>query len=83
MVGVLEDWEMSLAVLEAYLPRYFAGSRRIMAENESLRVVNKNIYKPKVSREVRDYLAAKLSKEIEFYNLCRERLRRQYEALKL
>ena len=27
VVGVLEEWQTSLAVLEAYLPRFFKGAR--------------------------------------------------------
>ena len=81
VVGVLEDWEMSLEVLENYIPRFFAGSREAFKENEEIRHVNKNIYKPKTPTEFKQKLSEKLSKEIEFYHFCRQRLRKQYLAL--
>ena len=29
VVGVLEDWDLSIKVLEEYLPRYFEGARYV------------------------------------------------------
>lgn len=45
--------------------------------------VNKNIYKPKVAEKVKDYVRKNFTREMEFYNFCRQRLHRQYAALKL
>ncbi len=82
VVGVLEDWDMSLEVLEAYVPRFFAEAREAYATNEEIRHVNKNIYKPKTEKAVKRELAAKMGRELEFYYFCRQRLKRQYWALK-
>lgn len=83
VVGVLEYFQESLEVLEAYLPRFFAGARRVMAENEAVRHVNRNSHKPFVDPAFKAALAANLTKEIDFYHYCRQRLRKQYAAIKL
>ena len=35
VVGVMEHWETSLRVLEAYLPRWFAGAAEVPVEHRS------------------------------------------------
>ena len=55
----------------------FSHSREALASNSSIRHVNRNIYKPKVGAETRRVLAESMSREIEFYNFCRQRLRKQ------
>ena len=37
VVGVLEDFDMSLEVLESYLPRFFAGVREEVKRNSTIR----------------------------------------------
>ena len=45
--------------------------------------VNKNIYKPKVADKVKEYVRQNFTREMEFYNFCKQRLYRQYAALNL
>ncbi|TRY79746.1 hypothetical protein TCAL_01963, partial [Tigriopus californicus] len=80
VVGVLEDWEISLEVLEQYIPRFFAQARKVAQDNPDIKHVNKNIYKPKVSTAIRHWLAAKMPLEIDFFHFCRQRLYQQYLA---
>ncbi len=82
VVGVLEDLDKSLYVLEKYIPRYFAGAREVYDTKEEIRHVNKNIYKPKTADWVREAIRPNVSREIEFFHFCRQRLHRQYEAIR-
>ena len=52
-------------------------NREVLMTNSSIQHVNRNIYKPKVSEETKRALAEAMSREVEFYNFCRQRLRRQ------
>lgn len=45
--------------------------------------INKNAFKPPVSEEVKDIVRRNFTKEIEFYQFCKQRLHKQYLALKL
>ena len=45
--------------------------------------VNKNIYKPKVDEKVKDVVRKNFTRELEFYEFCKQRLYMQYAALKL
>lgn len=47
-----------------------------------LHQVNRNSIKPSVSQEVREILHKNLTNEIEFYNFCKQRLYKQYIAIK-
>lgn len=45
--------------------------------------INKNAFKPPVSEEVKEIVRRNFTKEIEFYEFCKQRLHKQYLALKL
>jgi hypothetical protein len=45
--------------------------------------INRNLYKPPVSEAVKDIVRANFTRETEFYQFCRQRLHRQYQALNL
>ena len=45
------------------------------------KVVNKNMYKPKVPHFVRELIAKNITREIEFYNFCKQRLNKQYLSI--
>jgi dermatan/chondrotin sulfate uronyl 2-O-sulfotransferase UST len=82
VVGVLEDLNTTLAVLEKYIPRFFKGVTKIYFDKmEKFSKINKNENKPKVSEEIKNIVRKNLSREIEFYEFCKERLQRQFEAL--
>ena len=50
---------------------------------EEFRKINKNIYKPPVSEEIKEIVRRNFTKEIEFYQFCRQKLHKQFVALKL
>ena len=79
VVGVLEMMEKSLEVLEEYIPFYFHGARR--AYNRMPRV-NRNKQKPPVTEELKKILKSNFSSELEFYDYCKQRLYKQYLAIK-
>ena len=86
VVAVLEDIQKSLYVLENYIPKYFRSARDVydahMKENKKgNRGVNKNLYKPKMPKEVRNKLMQNFTMEIDFYEFCKARLQKQYLAL--
>lgn len=84
VVGILEEMNMTLTVLEHYIPRFFKGAKELY--NQQARKytrVNKNIYKPKVEERVKDIVRKNFTREIEFYEFCRQRLYKQYAALNL
>jgi len=79
MVGILEHLEESLLVLEQFIPKYFEGVTEIYHLKNF--EVNKNQLKPKVEDEIRLIIAKNISREIEFYNFCKQRLFKQYKSI--
>lgn len=45
--------------------------------------INRNLFKPPVSEDVKNVVRQNFTKEIEFYQFCKQRLHKQYIALKL
>lgn len=45
--------------------------------------INRNMFKPPVREEVKDLVRQNFTREIEFYQFCRQRLHRQLLALRL
>lgn len=45
--------------------------------------INRNFFKPPVSEEVKDIVRSNFTREIEFYQFCKQRLYKQLRALKL
>ena len=82
ITGVLEHFNESIKVFEAFLPKYFKGSEELFHAYPELLGKNKNTFKPKVSNAVRQLLAKNMSKEIEFYHLAKQRLIKQYMSIK-
>lgn len=52
------------------------------AASESIRI-NRNAFKPPVSEYVKEIVRRNFSREVEFYEFCKDRLYKQYRALKL
>jgi hypothetical protein len=50
---------------------------------QEFKKVNRNIYKPKVEEKVKDIVRKNFTRELEFYEFCRQRLHLQYLALGL
>ncbi|XP_076029864.1 uronyl 2-sulfotransferase homolog pip-like [Oratosquilla oratoria] len=85
VVGVLEDMNKTLAVLEHYVPRFFSGATKAYYDriHGNQLLTNQNFYKPRVETHAREFLRRNFSVELEFYNFCRQRLDQQYRALQL
>lgn len=84
VIGVLEEWNTTLAVLEHYLPTFFNGAtqRYFSTEFEAEKQVNKNPKKysavnDKVIRALKDRMAL----EYELYEFLRQRLHQQYLSI--
>nr|NP_788536.1 pipe, isoform L [Drosophila melanogaster]Q86BJ3.1 RecName: Full=Heparan sulfate 2-O-sulfotransferase pipe [Drosophila melanogaster]AAO41232.1 pipe, isoform L [Drosophila melanogaster] len=82
VVGTWEDTNITLSVLEAYIPRYFRNAKvAYYLGKDRLSRVNRNNVTRIVSDETRLILRKNLTNEIEFYEFCKQRLYLQYAAL--
>ncbi|XP_066983415.1 heparan sulfate 2-O-sulfotransferase pipe-like isoform X1 [Macrobrachium rosenbergii] len=84
VIGITEEWNTTLGVLEQYLPAFFSGARQryFSSEFQNERTVNKNPKKYKeVSAEVRTALKNRMALEYELYEFLKQRLHRQYLAV--
>ncbi len=45
--------------------------------------INRNIYKPPVSEQTKEIVRKNFTREIEFFEFCKQRLHKQYLALNL
>lgn len=82
VVGVLERWYDSLDVFEHFLPRYFTNAREAYRLYMNDQPKNSNNIKPKIPQWIKDKIAANMTKEIEFYEFCKQRFHRQYLLMK-
>jgi len=84
VVGVLEELNKTLTVLEHYVPRFFKGALDVYwNEVHIFSKINRNIYKPPVAEEVKDIVRKNFTRELEFFDFCKQRLHKQYLALNL
>jgi hypothetical protein len=69
VVGILEEMEKSLLVMEHYVPRFFSGVSTVYSNRRDWqKQVNKNIYRPQVRTEIRDMVSlADSDQEINFH----------------
>ncbi|GAV03511.1 hypothetical protein RvY_13920 [Ramazzottius varieornatus] len=76
VVGILEDLDMTLSVLEQKLPRYFAGVMDLWSDsNSDGQVVNKGRNRRQdVSPETKEIIRANLTIEYQFYDFIKNRL---------
>ncbi|XP_075160319.1 heparan sulfate 2-O-sulfotransferase pipe isoform X1 [Haematobia irritans] len=82
VVGTWEDTNITLSVLEHYIPRFFGNAKAIYYEGKDrLSSVNKNNVTRPISEETRMILSRNLTHEIEFYEFCKQRLYLQYNAI--
>ncbi|XP_017137599.1 heparan sulfate 2-O-sulfotransferase pipe-like [Drosophila miranda] len=84
VVGSWEDTNVTLTVLERYIPRFFRGAK-LMYEMNNNKIVNrnKNKRKPFIEPEVKAMIRRNFTNEYEFYYFCKQRLYKQYLALNL
>jgi len=82
VVGVLEKWQETLQVLEEYVPMFFRNVRKVHKDNLREMVKNANTIKPKIPQAIKDKVAKNFTAEIDFYEFCKQRLYKQYLAIK-
>ncbi|XP_004931534.1 heparan sulfate 2-O-sulfotransferase pipe [Bombyx mori] len=83
VVGVLEDMNSTLLAFERYVPRFFTGASRLYWEElNTFNRINRNAFKPPVSEAVKQIVRANFTREIEFYEFCKQRLHMQLKALR-
>merc|ERR1712110_325760 len=84
VVGILEEMNKTLTVLEHYVPRFFKGALNTYWEEIHMySKINRNIYKPPVSEATKEIVRRNFTREIEFFEFCKQRLHKQYMALNL
>ncbi|XP_042211911.1 uronyl 2-sulfotransferase-like [Homarus americanus] len=83
VVGVLEDINATLTVLQRHLPQYFANVVDLYYNELLAPHHNKNLQRPTTSPEVEATLRKNLSLEYDFYNFVRQRLNLQYQQLQI
>jgi len=84
VVGILEEMNKTLTVLEHYVPRFFKGALNTYWEEIHMySKINRNIYKPPVSEATKEIVRRNFTREIEFFEFCKQRLHKQYLALNL
>ena len=82
VVGITENMIMTLKVLEAKMPEYFAKASDEYFHNQEVKAFrHKNPYKFPVSKKVKEMLIEKFKHEYEFYRFCKEKLEQQYQQL--
>ncbi|XP_013171987.1 PREDICTED: heparan sulfate 2-O-sulfotransferase pipe [Papilio xuthus] len=83
VVGVLEDMNATLLAFERYIPRFFKGALNLYWEElNTFNRINRNAFKPPVSEAVKQIVRANFTREIEFYEFCKQRLYTQLRALR-
>ncbi|XP_023348685.1 heparan sulfate 2-O-sulfotransferase pipe [Eurytemora carolleeae] len=84
VVGVLEELNKTLTVLEHYVPRFFKGAlETYWNEVHIFSKINRNLYKPKVEEATKDIVRQNFTRELEFFDFCKQRLHKQYLAITL
>merc|ERR1719397_2064104 len=72
VVGVMEEFETSIAMMEAMLPRWFRGARQASVSGDSSRK-NENRH-PEPSLRTVEILRERLANDIQFYDFAVQRL---------
>ena len=82
VIGITENINVTLAVLEEKLPQFFSGATETYYENADVQLnSNVNFEKQPVSREIILSLEKNFTYEIEFYNFCKQRLVNQFQQI--
>jgi len=80
VVGVVEHYNISVAVLESYLPAFFRGAnKKLSLSSGSKKNVNPH---PEPKSNVREILRQRLKLDIEFYEFAKQRLLMQWNRIK-
>ena len=67
VVGILEQWEESLQVLEHYVPAFFKNIREAYKTKLREKPINRNNIKPQIPQYIKDTIAVNFTVEIDFY----------------
>ena len=78
VVGLLEEWDKSLEVMENYVPLFFKNAREVYKTRFQGKHKNHNNIKPKIPKYIKNIVASNFTVEMEFYEFCKARLYRQY-----
>ena len=73
--------DKSLEVFENYVPRFFRGASTVYREMMKEKHVNKNNFKPKTPKWIKMQLMKNFTREIEFFEFCKQRLNKQYLSI--
>ena len=82
VIGIQEDIESSLCVMEHYLPLFFKGARKMykkMGKRASMKVTSN---KQRLSRRANEILRNNMTLDYEFYEFVKQRLNIQIEHLR-
>ena len=84
VVGIMERWQESLQLLEHYVPAYFKNARTIYngAYKNNKENVNRNNFKQETPQYIKDIISENFTKELEFYEFCKQRFQQQLLAIK-
>ncbi|XP_073840701.1 uronyl 2-sulfotransferase homolog pip-like isoform X1 [Musca autumnalis] len=83
VVGSWEDTNITLTVLEHYIPRFFRGATEMFYSDTTGKFKkNSTPHNTDLEPEVEAKLKIQFSYEIELYNFCKQRLYKQYIAIK-
>ncbi|XP_067647742.1 heparan sulfate 2-O-sulfotransferase pipe isoform X6 [Eurosta solidaginis] len=82
VVGSWEDTNITLAVLERYIPRFFRGATEVFYSDPQRFHKNATPHKHELDPDIEEKLKIQFSFEIELYNFCKQRLYKQYIAIK-
>jgi len=75
VVGVMEHYNISIAVLEAYLPAFFRGASMLPTQK-----INGN-HHPEPESDVREILKQRLKLDYELYEFAKQRLFMQWKKI--
>ncbi|XP_033237553.1 heparan sulfate 2-O-sulfotransferase pipe isoform X6 [Drosophila pseudoobscura] len=81
VVGTWEETNITLAVLEAYIPRFFAGATKVYYSQTKKFTVNTTPHDNSLDEEVERYLKDSFKFELELYQFIMQRLYMQYIAI--
>jgi hypothetical protein len=82
VVGIVENMNKTLAVMESIWPQFFKGALdAYFNEPQVTEFYLPNPYKLPVSEKVKNIVRANFTLEYEFYEFCKQRLDKQYQEL--
>ncbi|XP_054086194.1 heparan sulfate 2-O-sulfotransferase pipe isoform X8 [Zeugodacus cucurbitae] len=82
VVGSWEDTNITLSVLEHYVPRFFRDATKVFYSDPKRFHKNATPHKNELDPDIEEQLKVQFSFEIELYNFCKQRLYKQYIAIK-